>query len=67
MDYLTYSKRLNYLLELVEKGKLQSPDQLTNKFDCSERTVRKMINDLRELGHDIKYSRRTMKYSLEKD
>jgi predicted DNA-binding transcriptional regulator YafY len=64
MDYLTYSKRLEYLLNLIERGKLSSPCDLEAKFDCTERTVRKMINDLRVQGHNIKYSRKNFKYIL---
>lgn len=66
MNFITYSKRLDYLLDLIEKGKLHSPTDIAHKFECSERTVRKMINDLRFVGHNIKYSRRSMRYILEK-
>ena len=64
MDYRTYSDRLAYILEMIRKGQVSSPDQLAERFDCSERTIRKMINDLRQSGHTIKYSRREMKYVL---
>jgi len=64
MDYHTYSKRLKYLLELIEKGCLHSPYQMASKFDCSEKTVRRMINDLRSDGYNIKYSKKTLKYIL---
>lgn len=64
MDYKTYSQRLDYLKELIEKGQLSSPQDLTEKFECSERTVRKMINDLRDSGFEIKYSRKTLKYFI---
>lgn len=65
MDYFTYWRRLEYLLELIEKERLSSPSDLTEKFECSERTVRKMINDLRRRGHSIKYSRNRAKYFIE--
>ncbi|UII23442.1 HTH domain-containing protein [Fulvivirga ligni] len=65
MDHFTYSKRLSYILELIEKRRLSSPKDLTDKFGCSERTVRKMINDLRRDGHSIRYSRKNFKYFLE--
>ena len=67
MNYILYNKRLEYLLELIDKGKLQSPNDVAVKFECSERTVRKMINDLRFTGHNIKYSRRNMRYVLVKN
>lgn len=28
MDYLTYSERLEYLLEMIEKGHVHSPGQI---------------------------------------
>jgi biotin operon repressor len=64
MDYKTYAQRLDYLKELVEKGQLSSPKDLSEKFECSERTIRKMINDLRESGIEIKYSRKKFKYFI---
>jgi predicted DNA-binding transcriptional regulator YafY len=62
MDYLTYSSRLDYLLEMIEKRQISSPNDLTEKFECTERTVLKMINDLRRSGHPIKYSRKSSTY-----
>ena len=66
MDYFTYGKRLDYLLDLIQKGALCSPKDLEDKFDCTERTIRKMINDLRRDGHKIRYSRSCAKYTIER-
>jgi biotin operon repressor len=66
MDYKTYAQRLDYLKELIEKGQLLSPKDLSEKFECSERTIRKMINDLRESGIEIKYSRKKITVIREK-
>jgi len=65
MDYLSYTEKLNYLLEMIEKGRLLSLKQASEKFDCSERTIRRMINRLREQGYQIKYSRKNMIYFIE--
>ena len=65
MDYHTYSQRMKYLLELIKKGRLSSPYDLTKKFECTEKTVRKMINDLRKEGHQIKYCRKIFQYFVE--
>jgi len=62
MDYKTYSQRLEYLRELIEKGQLSSPQDLSERFECSERTIRKMINDLRDGGLETKYLRKKLKY-----
>ena len=63
-DFITYSERLNYLLELIEKGSIYSPNQICKKFDCCDKTARNMINTLRNMGHDIKYSKSSKKYLI---
>ncbi|MBL0743892.1 HTH domain-containing protein [Chryseolinea lacunae] len=63
MDFRTYAERLDYLKELVLKNRLPSPQTLANKFECSERTVRRMINMLRDQGLDIRYDVKLKKYT----
>lgn len=65
MDFLSYSERLDYLLEMINKGNVYSPKQIAQKFDCCEKTVRNMINVLRQKGYPIKYDRQTLKYFIE--
>jgi DNA-binding NarL/FixJ family response regulator len=43
MNHASYSERLDYLLELIEKGAASSPKQISKKFDCNEKTIRNMI------------------------
>jgi len=64
MDYLTYTGRLNYLLEMIEKGQLLSLKQASEKFDCSQRTIIRMLNVLREQGQDIFYCKTSKKIIL---
>jgi predicted DNA-binding transcriptional regulator YafY len=64
MDYLSYSLRLENILEGIKKGNIDSPHQLADKYSCSEKTIRRMINHLRARGHDIEYCRRTRKYKF---
>lgn len=46
-------------------GKLtHSPKQIARQFSCNEKTVRSMINVLREQGNEIDYCRKTKKYTL---
>lgn len=66
MDYITYTARLEYLLELIEKGQCYSPTIIAQKFNCTERTVRNMINRLREKGYVIIYCKSNKKYMIEK-
>ncbi|MAX81688.1 MAG: hypothetical protein CL843_16120 [Crocinitomicaceae bacterium] len=64
MDYISYVKRLSYLKELIEKGKVKSPNQVADKFNCSEKTIRNMINRLRDEGFDIRYSKAMSRYYI---
>jgi biotin operon repressor len=66
MDFKTHSKQLSYLFEMIQKEQVSSPHQIGAKFNCSERTIRRMINTLREEGHDIRYCKRSEKYLLTK-
>lgn len=64
MDYITYSERLDYLLDLIKNEKLNSPKEIADKFDCNEKTIRNMINCLREKGYEIDYSKCKKKYYI---
>ena len=64
MDYKTYEERLKYLLETAEKGRLMSRQQMADKFSCSVETIQRMLNHLRENGHDIQFSKALKKYQL---
>jgi DeoR/GlpR family transcriptional regulator of sugar metabolism len=66
MDYRSYEKRLEYILELIEKNRFRSLDDVASKFDCSTRTVKRMLNHLRDNGHDIHYDRLQKKYFIKK-
>lgn len=62
MDYLTYEERLYYLLEMIKKGRLISQAQAGKKFNCSDRTIRRMLTQLKLKGHRIEYSHALRKY-----
>jgi len=62
MNYLKHTERLGYLLEMIEKERVSTPGQIAQKFDCSEKTARNMINQLKEMGYNIEYSRTFGKY-----
>jgi DeoR/GlpR family transcriptional regulator of sugar metabolism len=64
MDYLSYEKRLNYILELIQKKRFRSLEDTALKFGCSTRTVKRMLSNLREKGHDVHYDRLEKKYYI---
>ncbi len=65
MDYLTYTEKLNYLLEMIKKGQLLSLKQASEKFGCSESTIKRMLKTLREQEYRIRYCKKTRKYYIE--
>ena len=67
MTYLEKKQKLNYLLELIDKGRCFSLRQISHKFDCSERTVKRLLAILRDEGHEIKYCSSMKKFYLDDD
>jgi predicted DNA-binding transcriptional regulator YafY len=67
MDYRSYEKRLTYVLELIMKGRLRSIEDVAGRFSCNVRTVKRMLNHLRDQGHDIKYDRKLKKYFINEE
>jgi len=64
MDYRSYEKRLEYVLELITKNRFRSLEATAQRFGCSTRTIKRMLNHLRDKGHDIRYDRRQNKYLI---
>ena len=67
MDFRSYEKRLDYILELIDKNRLRSLKDAAIKFSVSTRTLKRMINHLRDKGHDIRYDRLEKKYFIKKE
>jgi DeoR/GlpR family transcriptional regulator of sugar metabolism len=67
MDYRSYEKRLDYIVELITKNRFRSIEDASSRFSCSTRTVKRMLNHLREKGHNIQYDRLQKKYTIKKD
>jgi DeoR/GlpR family transcriptional regulator of sugar metabolism len=67
MDYRSYEKRLEYILEMITKNRFRSSEDAAAKFGCSTRTVKRMLNHLRDQGHDIRFDRLQKKYFIKKD
>jgi len=57
MDYRSYEKRLDYIIELINKNRFRTVEDAATRFSCSTRTVKRMLNHLRDRGHDIRYDR----------
>ncbi len=64
MDYRSYQKRLEYILELIVKNRFRSLEDAAKRFGCSTRTLKRMLNYLRKNGHNIRYDRLENKYLI---
>ncbi|PCI96535.1 MAG: hypothetical protein COB15_09795 [Flavobacteriales bacterium] len=64
MNFIERKKRLDYLLEMIEKGQCISTNQLADKFNCSTRTIERMVNELRNEGINVKYCSTSKKYRI---
>jgi predicted DNA-binding transcriptional regulator YafY len=68
MSYEEKERKLNRLIEWLNKGRAGSPEALAESFDLSERTIRRWIDDLRKYENmNIVYCRKTKKYRVIKD
>jgi biotin operon repressor len=65
MNYLTYTEKMNYLLEMIKNDRLYSLQQASEKYNCSESTIKRMLKTLRLQGYPIKYCKKTKKYFLD--
>lgn len=66
MTYFERKEKESHLLYLIEHKRLCSLEKTANDFECSIRTLRRIINDLRREGYEIFYCRASHKYILNK-
>ncbi len=64
MTYVERREKEKHLLYLIEKGRLTSLEKVASDFDCSIRTIERMLNSLRNGGNQICYSRSKDRYFL---
>ncbi len=64
MTFTERKQKTEYLLEMIRKGRCFSLKQVACKFECSERTVKRMMVILREEGYDIYYCYYFRKFSI---
>lgn len=64
MRFIERKKRVTYLLELIQKGRLLSIRSISDKFDCSDRTAKRLLDDLRDEGHPVEYDRQGKKFVI---
>ncbi|SKB40307.1 DeoR family transcriptional regulator [Daejeonella lutea] len=66
-SYRSHGQHLKVMLEMLEKGRFISRQQAARYFDCSEDTITNWLNELRDEGHEIHFSRSLQRYVLKKN
>lgn len=65
MTYLERKEKEKHLLYLIKKGSLISLEKVANDYNCSKRTIERMLKELREEGHNILFCRINNRYFIE--
>jgi predicted DNA-binding transcriptional regulator YafY len=65
MNYLDYSKKLDYLCYLIKSKAATNVNTLEHKLVISRRSVLRMVDTLRAQGKNIVYCKRTRQYKIE--
>jgi biotin operon repressor len=66
MTYLERKEKENHLLYLIEHERLYSLEKVANDFECSIRTIKRMLTSLRNEGYEIFYCRKNCRYFFNK-
>ncbi len=65
MKFTQYAEKLETIKYLAQLKQTGTPQQLAKKLDVSERTVERMIQQLRDNNYPIKYNRFRYTYEVE--
>ncbi|MDL2214999.1 HTH domain-containing protein [Dysgonomonas sp. OttesenSCG-928-M03] len=57
MTVQKYIDRMNYLCKLIENESTGTPEELAEKLSVSKRQMFNLINNLKDMGAEIKYNR----------
>ena len=64
MTFIERKQKMEYLLYLIANGRCLSLKEISEKFECSERTIKRMVSCLKEEGNPVKYCKKLKKYIL---
>ncbi|WP_434035523.1 hypothetical protein [Formosa sp. 4Alg 33] len=67
MTYLEKKEKEKHLLYLIEQNRLICLKKVANDYECSLRTIERMLEDLRKQGYDIVFCRKSKKYFIKKN
>lgn len=66
MTFQERKEKEKHLLYLIEHKRLCSLEKVANDFECSVRTIKRMLTSLRDEGYKICYCKKSSKYFLDK-
>ncbi|WP_147677883.1 hypothetical protein [Algibacter pacificus] len=66
MTYPERKEKEKHLLYLIEQKRLYDLEKVAEDYDCSIRTIKRMLENLRNEGKTITYCRKSNKYILKK-
>jgi len=64
MTPIEYLENRTYILKRLKEESFFTVKELTQKFNCSTKTIQRMFKELRADGHVIIYNRPIKKYVL---
>ena len=64
MTYFEYDEKLQLIKYLAQRRQTGTPSRLAKKLNVSERTVLRMIQQLRDHGYSIKFNRPRSTYEI---
>ncbi|KAF5042884.1 hypothetical protein DSECCO2_508040 [anaerobic digester metagenome] len=64
MNYINKKEKLEYLIELMNKGNCGNAAQLAGRLGVSERTLKNYLSTLREMGYKVIYDQSAKTYLL---
>lgn len=65
MTFLEHAKKLETIKYLAQHKRAGTPQSLAQKLEVSERTVLRMVQQLRDDGYPLVYNRHRNTYELE--
>lgn len=63
----THQRILLRIITMLKKGRFLSRGQAARLFNCTEQTITVWLNELREDGHQIRYSRSLQRFVIKND
>ncbi len=67
MTYNDYYRKLSYLIDLINKGDTGDANNLAEKLKISRRTLFRYLEELKDCGAEISFSKSKCTYILHND